>query len=242
MIRIDSRIGSSELAPYFTPYGIRPVVTRLEFGDVEFTGRGPKGECMVGFERKRITDLLDSIRTRRLSGHQLIGMAEHFDYVYLMVEGIWRPGPNDEVEISGPTPQYVMSYRQVDNYLATLELKSGIIYRRTSNPRETVCSIVNLYRWWNDKDWVDHESHQQVYAPADAVEGRKFSLLSRKPTVLERVCMQLPGLDSRARKVAEHFTSLREMALADEKAWRDVPGVGKIGAKRIVEAINGSKT
>src|ERR1044071_4618368 len=99
ILRIDDRIGSVELAPLFQSYGIKPIVCRLEFGDLDFVGRGPQGGCAIVVERKRINDLVSSIQSKRLSGHQTPGMARSYDYAYLIVEGIWRPAENDQLEI-----------------------------------------------------------------------------------------------------------------------------------------------
>src|SRR5262245_5878451 len=99
MIRVDSRSGSGELSPYFEPYGLVVEKTHLDYGDFDFEGSGPKGKCGVVFERKRIEDLVDSMQTGRLSGHQLPGICENYDYGYLIIEGIWRPGREGFLEI-----------------------------------------------------------------------------------------------------------------------------------------------
>ncbi len=243
MIRLDPRAGSGELAPLFTPYGIRPTIGTLPFGDIEFEGQGPHGECMVGIERKRITDLIQSMQSKRLSGHQLPGMAERFDYAYLIVEGIWRPGPDDALQINNGSwstgPGRAMSYRAIDAYLSTLELKCGMIFRRTATDRETVAVVMNLYHWWRDKSWADHRAHEAVYAPADPIVGRRFFLRHRKPSLVEAIAMQLPGVDRKASAIAKHFASVHAMLSADAKVWAEVDGIGKIGAKKIVEAIRG---
>ena len=38
---------------------------------------------------------------------------------------------------------------------------------------------------------------------------------------------------------ASRFKTVLEMVAATEKEWREVPGVGKVLAKKIVEAVNG---
>src|SRR5262245_47664898 len=171
-IALDTRTGSRELAPLFLPYGIQPQLTKLEFGDLAFEGNGPHGRCAIVVERKQISELVASIQSRRLSGHQLPGMAEAYDYAYLIVEGMWTPGAEGEMQFGygamnrerfggswRPVHGKGILYRAVDNYLATLELHAGIIYRRTLDPLETVAVIVDLYHWWNDKQWQDHSAH-----------------------------------------------------------------------------------
>ncbi len=243
MVRLDSRSGSGELAPLFAPYGVRPNLENLPFGDIEFLGNGPHGECMVGIERKRISDLIQSMQSKRLSGHQLPGMAERFDYCYLVVEGIFRPGQEGSLEILtgktwSPGPRGGMSYRAIDAYLTTLEVKCGLIYRRTATDHETVAVIMNLYHWWRDKAWADHKAHEAVYAPADPVVGRRFFYGRRDISLVEKVAMQLPGVDSKGKAVAKRFSSVVEMVNADAKTWCEIDGIGKLGAKKIVEAIH----
>ncbi len=244
-LRIDDRIGSKGLARLFAPYGIKPLVTRLEFGDLDFMGSGPHGLCAVCVERKTINDLVQSIQSNRLSGHQLPGMADQYDYGYLLVEGIWRPGKEGNLEVRGGqwgAPQrwggaaIGMSYRAVDNYLTTLEVKTGMIFRRTQDDAETVAVVVDLLKWWG-RPWDSHKSHDKIYAPAHEVEGHKLHLGRAKPNQVELVARTLRGVDDKAKAIGKAFGSVREMVLADEKAWLAIEGVGKVGARRIMEVF-----
>ncbi len=242
MIRLDYRTGSGELEKLFQPWGVKVVKSKLDFGDADFFGNGPTGLCNIVVERKRITDLIASMQSRRLSGHQLPGMAEQYDYCYLIVEGIWRPGNDGELEIHDGAWSVghgkALHYRAVDNYLSTLELQAGVIYRRTATPRETVATIVDLHHYWNDKPWLEHKAHTAVYAPAEAGRGRRLSLAPRSISLVEKMAMQLPGVDARGREVAKRFKTVREMVLATEREWLEVEGIGKLGAKKIMTALS----
>src|ERR1700685_3075549 len=92
MIYIDDRVGSIELLPTFQSHRNRPQCSssRLIAGDMCFSGQGAMGNCMIGVERKRLKDMLNSIRSGRFSGEQLPKLIEHYEYSYLIVEGIWR--------------------------------------------------------------------------------------------------------------------------------------------------------
>lgn len=254
-ISLDYRTGSKELAPLFKPYGIQVETRKLDFGDLAFEGNGPQGRVSVVIERKVIADLVASMQSKRLSGHQMPGMADTYDYCYLIVEGIWRPGPDGELQTgygsfegdsggfggrwTGGYGNRRLLYRSVDNYLSTLELHAGVIYRRTLSPQETVAVVVDLYRWWNDKLWAAHSSHLGVYAPAIARPGKgRFSLVTRQPSLAEKWAMQLDGIDAKAQQVAAYFGSARAMANAEVKDWLEVKGVGKVIARQVVEAIN----
>lgn len=253
MLWVDERTGSKELIPEIRSYGIDAQVKHLDYGDFAWEGNGPSGLCRIAVERKTISDLIDSFQSRRLSGHQLPGMADEFDYAYIIVEGIWRPGPEGVLQLGhgtmdaqstfgGAWSQTYRSrqllYRSIDNYLATLELHAGIIYRRTLSTQETVHVIVDLYRWWRTKLWAEHSSHLAVYAPAEARGGKgRINLVRRDVSLAEAWAMQLPGIDKKAQEVAERFPTGHILANATEGEWQGIPGIGKVLAKRAVKAI-----
>lgn len=244
MIRLDARIGSGELERLFQPYGIQVEKTRLDFGDMDFAGWGPHdARCNIVIERKRIDDLIHSMHSRRLSGHQLPGMSDQYDYAYLIVEGIWKGGPDGELLVVVAGGERWVSrnvhVRAVNNYLMGLALRAGLLVWRTPSEYDTVAFVVDQYRMWNDKRWDEHKSHAAIYAPADGGRGHRITLRSREISLLEKLACQLPGVDAKAERVAAHFGTARAMVEADVKAWCEVPGIGKTGAKRIVEALNG---
>ena len=238
MLLIDSRTGSKELLPLMNPYSIRCQLCVLDFGDFHFSGNGPRGKVSIGVERKRIDDLIESMQSGRLSGHQLPGLSECYDYCYLVVEGAWRTSPDGqlEVQIYGKWKPIKLHFRALESYLCTLELHAGIIYRKTYDMRETAALVAALYRYWNDKQWADHRSHQMIYTPVH-VSHRSMTLYGRKVSVLEKIAAQLPGIDSKAEAVAKHFGTVRRLAEAGPQEWQKIKGVGKIGANRIVEVI-----
>src|SRR5271169_4444109 len=127
MILLDDRVGSHELLPYFSPYGVQVESTRLDYGDACWVGKGPDGDCMVGVERKTIGDFISSMRGKRLAGHQLPGLMSSYEFTYLIVEGIYRPGETGELEQrqghgkgkSGWGWKGMgVRYREVDNHLS----------------------------------------------------------------------------------------------------------------------------
>jgi ERCC4-type nuclease len=248
MIRVDSRIGSGELDYHFKPFGITLEKTKLEFGDFDFEGKGPKGGCGVVFERKRIEDLVDSMQSGRLSGHQLPGMSNQYDYGYLIIEGIWRAAPDGRLEVGNHGwKHYGIHVRAITNYVMGLALRAGLIPWRTATPRETVEFIVDQYRMWTEKEWHEHKSHDQVYAPAQQTGSFGLSLISREVGTAEKLAMQLPGLDAKARFAARHFKTGRAMANAavedwERMSWKTKGGkarlLGKEAAKKIVAAWN----
>jgi ERCC4-type nuclease len=126
-------------------------------------------------------------------------------------------------------------YRELDNYLTTLELKAGMRWRRTTNKVETAQAVVDLYRWWTHKDWEQHRSHLAFNTSRDFAAFRKPPLVARMAKELELV-----GWD-RAHKVAQAFDTPAAMALADVKEWQAVDGIGKKMATKIVAALRGGQ-
>jgi len=226
----------------------------LQFGDAAFEGNGPEGTCTVGFERKKLADLINSMKDRRLSGRQLRGMWQAYDFIFLVAEGLWREGDGSEIEEwaydrreqkwrfmpvygngGGDGGRNAISYEQLDHYTCTLELKGGLVYKRTRDERETARYYASRWRWFNSKAWVEHRSHDQLYhnepQPAKGHgnqwglahehdeeyerPGRgRAQLIQANPTTCWRWAADLPGLDRKAEVVAKHFRTAWNMALA----------------------------
>lgn len=248
MIRVDSRSGSGELAKYFQPYGITTELAHLEYGDFDFLGKGPKGECAVVFERKRIEDLVQSMESGRLSGHQLPGMTKQYDYGYLIIEGSWRSGADGQLEINqrGQWVSRQTHTRAITNFVMGLAFRAGLMPWKTYDQRDTARFIVDQYRMWNEKAWAEHRAHDTVYAPATVTGGFRLFFNPRKVSTAEKVAMQLPGLQDKARYVAEKFGSVKTLASAPLEEWVDlrwktrkgkVRKLGMSAALKIYQAI-----
>jgi len=238
VIYVDRRTGSAEL---YTPLQARRVpveLTTLEFGDVAFVGHGPQGDILVGVERKRITDLVQSMTSGRLSGHQLPGLVEAYAHRWIVVEGTYRENKHGHLEYPigrGRWETARLSYAAVESYLLTLTMRAGVHVQRTYNLEDTAGWLDYLWRWWTKKEWAEHRSHLSSYDPADP------GIWSR-PTLVHRVAAQLPGIgDEKAAAVAKHFHSVAELVAASEAAWRQIPGVGKVIAQRAVAALRSTK-
>ena len=237
MLLIDDRVGSVELAPKIT--GIPCELCRLPYGDFAFFGSGPKGPASIGVERKRVLDLLSSISSGRFSGHQLIGLLDCYDFVYVVVEGNWRPHaktgmlqiPRREgwspAELGGRT--YMA--REFFNFINTLQIVCGVHVVFTHTLLETVQWLQASYKWWS-KEWPSHKSHLQFQAT------EKFSLV--KPTLTARVAAQFPGVGPKhARKIGERFSSPAEFLSATMEDLTKIKGIGTVLAGRILKAMNG---
>jgi len=237
MILIDRREGSKELADLIPD----SVLVELDFGDIAFEGNGPDGKVQVGIERKRIGDLVNSISTGRLSGHQIPGMLQAYYRSYLIVEGVWR-GSEGTGELQTTRGgewrrlnrgRRTFSAEGVMSYLSSMEIMVGMIVKETRTVQETVRYIENRYKWWNKK-WEGHKSHLAMYKPPPIAGW----LNPERPSLMRRIASELPHIGvMRSIEVEKHFKSVEEMMGAWEEDWMEIEGVGNVTAREIVKAI-----
>lgn len=173
MILVDPRAGSSDLLAPLAAAGLPVEEATLEFGDLAWMGRGEGGaDIWCGLEHKKLPDLVQSLMTERLAGHQLPGLVTTYDRAYLVIEGEWDVDPAGKVivpragfanrwaPLKGCPPASVLEMR-----IFTLETRGGLRVRWTRNQKETIRHVSNLYRGWTDRDLDQHRSHLAVHAP-----------------------------------------------------------------------------
>lgn len=240
-ISIDDRSGSVELYHMF-PAGTPVEVARMEFGDFAFVGNGEEGPVFVGIERKTVRDLLNSITTGRLSGHQLIGLLDAYRWVYLIVEGMWRFNPDSGIledrkgmswsPVQLGSRRYMA--REMVGYLNTMAVKAGVIILYSKDKRETVQVVTSIYHWWQ-KGWEEHSSH---LSRNKAGSTREVSLI--RPNLVRRAAAELEGVGwVKSKSVADTFPTLQDMVEADVKDWLKIEGIGKKLSQQIVNEIKG---
>lgn len=237
MILIDDR-EPSDVGRHLSPYGVAHSYVRLDFGDCCFTASGFR-DSLIGFERKRVTDLIASMLDRRLSGHQLSGMARTYDRINLVIEGLWRPtraGAIEHMTGNAWRPIYHLSqgvsYRQVDSYLQSLA-EAGVHVWRTQSTLETASLYVSRWHWWQ-KDYELHRSHDQIYSRDPAGSHKASAVVVRSETP-DNVCVlaaQIPGIDAKAWDVSKHFDSPFALMSADEREWRQIVWTDRKGNHR----------
>ena len=232
MILIDSRTGSAELAPYIrTP----KTICHLEYADFAFAGNGYSGSVCIGVERKALLDLLGSMTSGRLSGHQLQGLREAYEHVYLVVEGIWKADRHSGVLMRPIKRRWVpvvlgqrrFMARELYNFINTLSVICGVTVAFTSDKHETGQWLDATFAWWA-KPWHKHSAHQQWHTPNEPVSFTK-------PTLTARLWAQFDGVgQDRAQKLAARFpypTDIMSVELGD---LMRVPGIGKKCAESII--------
>lgn len=236
MLWLDDRIGAKDLQAPLQRLGVEVESVRLDFADCAWLGHGPEGpeSVQVGCELKTVSDLLD---IDRFAGHQIPGLLRQYDRVWVIVEGLWRPGEDGVLEVwsHGWAPlrhgRRGYTYREVDHLLATLELRAGLSLRRSSTRSETAHILAGLYTWWRDKRWKEHRAHLRLARAADVA-------LLTPPPLRRRVAHELPGVGyERSAAVAAHFPSTLALATADRAAWEQIDGIGPRLAQRITETL-----
>ena len=239
MILVDPRQGSRELFPHLKLLRLPVAKRRLQYADFEFEGNGPKGKCLVGIERKRLLDALATIQSGRLTGHQLPGMSARHDFVFLAVEGIFRPNPDTGVleesthGVWRPVRLRTRGFMfcELDNWLTTISMTRTRI-RFASTIRETAWLIHDLY-WWFQKGWQDHKSLKVIYQMPPS------PMSTESPSLLRQMAALLPGIGwEKSARVEQRFDSVVEMCLASPAEWQEIPGVGTVISGRAVAALN----
>lgn len=251
---VDKRTGSGELAPYLTSLGLPVQVTHLHFADMAFLGSGPD-DCPVpiGIERKALSDFVSSVISGRLAGHQLTGLLHSYQETWIVIEGDWRihdttghvqvlkweptagkKKPTKKVWTDVEThTDHALMYNELEAMILTLEMKGGMVIRHTRDKMHTCKFIRALYHWWTDKAWASHRSHLKFHS-----QFADKNLLVR-PSLCRVIASQLPGIGfEKSGAVAQHFGSVAAMVAAPESEWIKIPGVGKLLAARIAEAMH----
>jgi ERCC4-type nuclease len=235
MILVDSRTGSVEIAPLLQ----KSIICCLEYADFAFSGNGPSGPVNIGVERKTLYDFLQSMTTGRLSGHQIIGLTQQYDWTYILLEGIWRPdretGLLQHINRQGKWAAVSQGSRRfmardIYNFINTLQVMCNIITITTSNRWETAMWLTACHGWWN-KEWGRHRSHLQFQKPIVHAQ-------LRKPSLVTKIASQLTGIGwDKARKIGEWFGTPAELVEATEEELAEIEGIGPKLAERIVEEI-----
>lgn len=238
MILVDTRAGSSELVAPLAKAGLPVEEAVLEYGDIAFLGRGEGGaDVMVGIEHKKVPDLVGSLNSDRLVGHQLGGMLDTYDRPYLLIEGDWDHDDAGHVtlfrglkgrrSIVKGAPLAV----ELEKRVITLETRGGLRVRWTPSQRATVRYLTALYRFWTDRDLDMHRSHLAIHSP-DLDRALKIPISLKR-----QIAAQLPGIGfERSRAVDQHFRSVWEMVNAGEEEWRRVEGIGPALSRKLVAA------
>ncbi len=254
-ILVDDRRGSKELLPELRKLSIPAELERLQFGDFAFTGNGPKGEVLIGVERKTVSDLISSITGARLSARQLPGMVQTYPYRWIYVEGLWRSGRDSRIEIfkewwERPTKKgggrmvlgawfpasTQISWFQLAGRIVNLQVKGACWVDSTISMRDTAAKLGVLFHWWG-KPWSVHRGHLQLEKGLTPDK-----ILYARPSYPRLVANVLPGIGwEKSKAVARHFHTIEAMVEAGPGEWRKVAGIGKKLGERLPAIMRGHR-
>lgn len=215
----------------------------LNSGDVMGVGNGPNGGIVWGVEIKKLGDVLDSMQTGRLA-EQLGKMQEDYDARFLLVEGDFRSADNGTLQqrkrryVSGKWVEYwsdvmfgnkkKITYPHFMSWLLSVTICSNTFYLHTTSRQETADTVVALDRLFT-KDWDGHGS-LNVFHDGAPPPGLLI------PTIpMEVVRKMADGVGwEKAVNAAAHFKTVRAMSNATVEQWREVDGIDKVLAERLV--------
>lgn len=208
--------------------GLEVVETELPFGDIAFDGLGNGGKTVtVGIEFKKLEELIGSLRSERIQGHQAPGMQD-YDFRWLMIEGevhydkqgrlLKRVGKHDFIPLKGG-----MGIGELKKRVLGLHLHWGLNPIWSRNRRESLMEIQVLYRTWTDKPMDEHTSHLGIYQPAAILPVSPFRQAVSGPL--------FPGISLRKSLAVEKAFSgsLRKAANASAETWAKIAVIDKNG-------------
>lgn len=240
-LHVDRRIGSSDLYPLLQQQGAPVELDSMHYGDVYFLGQGEGGTPVpIGVERKRLNDLLSSLMSGRLNGHQLPGLLNAYAFSWLVVEGSYRVDPEGIllvprrggwVPLAHGRQRYMAA--ALESWLLTVSLRGGLRLMFTRDEQHTARWLHALYQWWL-KPWEKHSGHLAL----DQAMPERDAMLLTGTTLVQKVAAQLPGIGyTRAHAVSKAFPNILSLACAPVQQWRQIPGIGDGIAAQVVKAI-----
>jgi ERCC4-type nuclease len=219
--------------------GLDVETTTLEFSDVCFNGRGDNDvPVFIGIELKKLPDLVSSLRTGRISGHQgpgLTGENSPFQRAWLLVEGEYRtssrglltvPRFNVRMRKTEWAPLHgSMTTAEMEKRVHSLELCGGLHTRFTNTRNDTLHFIANLYRWWTDTTMDRHDSHLAPHTPQGFITLSDFR---------QTVMVKFPHIGRAASKAVEDYfgASLQDACNASAADWAEIVTFTKEGKPR----------
>jgi len=245
-IRVDDRAGSRDLVEPLRKLGCTVREERLSAGDIEIIGIDG---TVVGCEYKTWPDVLACVRSGRFA-EQLRGMRREFHVSWLLVEGRIRIGKSGKVEVATAyNPEHdIAKWREADGGYTYQEVAAwhmsmmqcgGTLFWPTSCQAESALWLRALYYWWTFQAWEEHRAHKAWFVPPPLWENP----YAEPPLALKVACL-LPGVgNTRAASIvgelgtADEYPSALEVFETGTVRLAEVPGVGKVTARKVWEAV-----
>jgi len=234
MIYLTEAPNDQELLPLF---GGLAMPAPLPHGDFAFFGYWEEGRPIsICGERKKTGDLVTCItNSGRYLAQWQSARAAGFERIFLIVEGVFRPGSDGLLEVKRGKDWRAfyphIEHRRFYTYLDEVANYLGVQVKLTHNPRETALAVTSLYFMYRQPP-EEHNSLKQFYVPPNVAP------LFGRPSLIRRIAKEFDGIGwDRSRAVEDRFRSVYEMINAGEKEWQAVNGIGKRIAKQTVEDI-----
>ncbi len=222
----------------------------LSAGDFCFAGEGPKGECLIGVERKRIKDMLGSLRSGRLVGEQIPKLLSRYEYVFLILEGTFRTnkfsGLLEDLYGNHYSPITIGKSSflglEVESAITSILAATPIRYIRTRNEHETVEWVVSLNHTFS-KPW-----DKQIAKITAIHQPEQYATIGKASTV-RRFANAMNGLGwERSGTLDHNYQSVWDVVSTDPNCecirpssdYEKLPGFGKVLSKRIWDQIHGN--
>ncbi len=214
----------------------------LDFGDYAIAGNGPDNlTVMVGVELKTTRDIINSLRSGRLHGHQVPGMVQMYEgRAWLVTEGIWREGRNGDFEVylgswqTFSAGRHTIQMKDIEGWILSTVTFGGLMYWHCPLQADTARFIADLDHLWCDKAYADHRTYDVIYRkPPDRVAFTEPSDFVKMVSVADKV-----GWD-KARALEAHFDGdFDALMAASAKDLQSVEGVGKTLADNILRTLH----
>ncbi|HKB80740.1 MAG TPA: ERCC4 domain-containing protein [Thermoanaerobaculia bacterium] len=247
MIIVDDRGGSGgtvaaqKRRDALRSRGVDAELGRLDYGDYAMVGNGPQGDVTIGIELKTTRDIVSSLRSNRLMGHQVPGLVEMYQRPWLLTEGIWKEGPDGEFQVYlGSWQTFSAGSRTVRMsdiegwILSTVQL-GGLAYWHCALQTDTARFIAGLHRWWCEKTFAEHRSHLVVYHPPPD------RALFTEPSDFVKMVSCIPKVGWTRALAIEKATSgsFRALMGMSMKDLQGIEGVGRQIAENIRLTLHG---
>jgi hypothetical protein len=244
VVLVDDRVGSRHLAAMIRGAEL----TRLDSGDAAFTAADGR---LVGIECKRVSDALQCMMTGRLADMQLPKMQQQYDIRYLLIEGRYRPDPDNGLLQLWWQPREErdwgrwtdalagsrrMMYGSFEMWLHTMSEKGQARLERVPDKETTAALIKALYDWWQREE---HQSFNVLHYG----EGNGAQL--SRPTMLRRMLALVPHVGWERSAILQRgvggiqFLRRRDGQPMQQEDWYIERQIAEKSAKDIMEALSG---
>jgi ERCC4-type nuclease len=219
-------------------------------GDFCFSGEGPKGPCLIGVERKRVKDMMTSIRSGRFSGEQIPKLINHYDFTFLVIEGRyrtnWVSGVLEDKWGRDYSPIVIGKSSflglELEAFLVSLAACTPIRVVRTRDEKETVDFLITLNHSFS-APW-----EKQISKVTAIHQPEQYATVGKAST-LRRFAHSLSGLGwERSGTVEQNFDSVWDALSTDPnckcirpaKDYEKLPGFGKVLSQRVFDQVHGN--